>query len=154
MLGAKEAGHQTEKIFLRDKNVNYCLGCFACQSNGGSCVQRDDMDETLNKMIEADVLVMATPVYFYCMNAQMKTLIDRTCPRYTSISDIKFYLIATANDSSKNAMSQTITGFRGFLRCLYNAEDSGIIYGTGVCDIGDIKGHPAMKQAYEMGKNA
>ncbi len=83
----------------------------------------------------------------------MKTLIDRTCPRYTSISDKKFYLILTADDNDKNAMNETITGFRGFLRCLDDAEESGIIYGTGACDVGNIKGHPPMKQAYEIGKH-
>jgi multimeric flavodoxin WrbA len=153
MTGAIAEGNQVEKIFLRDKKINYCLGCLACQSNGGSCVQKDDMNEIIDKMIEADVIVMATPVYFYCMSAQLKTLIDRTCSRYTSISNKKFYLIATADDNSKNAMDETIAGFRGFMRCLDNAKESGIIYGTGVCEVGDIKGHSALEQAYEMGKN-
>ena len=71
MRGAKEAGNQVEKIFLRDKRINYCIGCGACQGNGGKCVQKDDMAEVLDKMIAADVIVMATPVYFYTMNAQM-----------------------------------------------------------------------------------
>jgi multimeric flavodoxin WrbA len=71
MRGAKEAGNQTEKIFLRDKKINYCIGCGVCQGKGGKCVQKDDMAEVLDKMIAADVIVMATPVYFYTMNAQM-----------------------------------------------------------------------------------
>ncbi|NLH46012.1 MAG: flavodoxin family protein [Acholeplasmataceae bacterium] len=152
MLGAQEAGNQAEKIFLKDKNINYCLGCGACQKTG-SCVQNDDMDEILDKLVEADVIVMATPVYFYSMCAQMKTLIDRTCPVYTKISDKKFYIIATAADGSKDALDETITGFRGFFRCLDNPEEAGIIDGLGAWKIGDIKGHPAMKHAYEMGKN-
>ena len=96
MLGAKEAGNQTEKIFLRDKNINYCIACDICKNNGGVCDQDDEMAEVLDKMIAADVIVMATPVYFYTMNAQMKTLIDRTYSRYTEISNKDFYFIVTA----------------------------------------------------------
>jgi multimeric flavodoxin WrbA len=64
MLGAEEAGHQVEKIFLRDKQINYCFACDSCQGNGGICAHDDDMAQVLDKMIAADVLVMATPVYF------------------------------------------------------------------------------------------
>jgi len=76
MLGAEEAGNQAEKIFLRDKEINYCVACDTCKRNGDICNQDDDMAEVLDKMIAADVIVMATPVYFYTMNAQMKTLIE------------------------------------------------------------------------------
>ena len=103
-------------------------------------------------MIVGDVIVMATPVYFYTMNGQMKTLIDRTCSRYTEICDKDFYFIVTAADDSKQAMERTLEGFRGFTSCLEGAKEKGIIYGTGAWQIGDIIGHPAINQAYEMGK--
>jgi len=90
VLGAKESGHQVEKIFLKDKKVSYCTGCGACLNGKKSCPQKDDMAEILNKMIAADVIVMATPVYFYTMCGQMKTVIDRTCSRYTEINDKEF----------------------------------------------------------------
>jgi multimeric flavodoxin WrbA len=151
MHGAREAGHQAEKIFLRDKKITYCTGCGVCQSNGGMCVQKDDMAEVLDKMVAADVLVMATPVYFYTMNAQMKTLIDRTCARYAEISNKEMYFIVTAADSRKQAMERTLEGFRGFTSCLTGAREKGIIYGTGAWNMGDIKGSKAMTQAYEMG---
>ena len=154
MHGAKEAGNQVEKIFLREKNINYCTGCGACQSNGGKCVQKDDMAEVLEKMISADVIVMATPVYFYTMNAQMKTLIDRTCSRYTEIRNKEFYFIVTAADSNKRAMERTLEGFRAFTSCLSRAKEKGIIYGTGAWNMGDIKRSEAMEQACEMGKSA
>lgn len=152
MLGAREAGNQAEKINLQDMKINFCLGCMDCQSNGGVCVQKDDMAEILDKMVKADVLVMATPVYFYNMDAQLKALIDRTCPRYSEISNKKAYLIATSDDSGKEAMDVTVAGFRAFLACLDNVEEAGIIYGTGVRDRGDIKGKPQMTLAYKMGK--
>lgn len=152
LLGAQEAGHQVEKIFLRDKKINYCTGCGTCQDNGGKCVQKDDMAEVLEKMIAADAIVMATPVYFYTMNGQMKTLIDRTCPKYTEISNKDMYFIVAAADSRKEAMERTLEGFRGFTSCLDGAREKGIVYGTGAWKMGDIKESEAMSQAYEMGK--
>jgi multimeric flavodoxin WrbA len=152
MLGAKETGNQAEKIFLRDKKINYCTGCGTCQSNGGKCVQKDDMAEVLDKIIAADVIVMATPVYFYTMNGQMKTLIDRTCPRYTEISNKDFYFIVAAADTSKHAMERTLEGFRGFTSCLTRAREKGVVYGTGAWKIGDIKKSKAMSQSFDIGK--
>ena len=152
--GATEAGHQVEKIFLRDKRINYCTACDACQRNGGKCVQTDDMADILDKMISADVIVMATPVYFYTMNGQMKTLIDRNYARYTKISGKDFYFVMTAAVGSKNLLERTLESFRGFTSCLIGAKEKGVIYGTGAWNIGDIKKSPAMGQAYEMGKNA
>ena len=154
IAGAREAGHKTEKVSLRDLKINYCTGCGACQRDGKRCPQKDDMSEVLNKMIAADVIVMATPVYFYTMCAQLKTLIDRTCSRYTEISGKKFCFILAAADSNQRAMGRTVESLRGFTSCLGGAEEKGVIYGTGAWNIGDIKNSPAMKQAHEMGRAA
>lgn len=143
--------HRAEKVFLRDKNIGYCIGCEACHQNNGVCVQKDDMAEILGKMIAADVIVMATPVYFYTMDAQMKTLIDRCVARYTEISNKAFYFIATAADGEKRSLERTIEGFRGFLYCLEGAQEKGIVYGSGAWKKGDIKESPALNEAYEMG---
>jgi multimeric flavodoxin WrbA len=153
MLGFTEEGHQGEKIYLVDKRINHCIACGACQGNGGQCIQQDDMAEILDKMILADVIVMATPVYFYTMNGQMKTLIDRTYARYTQIKNKEMYFIMTAAVSRKALLERTLEGFRGFTSCLSGAKEKGVIYGTGAWNIGDIKGSSAMTQAYEMGKN-
>jgi multimeric flavodoxin WrbA len=153
LLGAEESGNEAEKIFLRERKINHCLACGACQSNGGKCVQKDDMAEVLDKMIAADVIVMATPVYFYSMNGQMKTLIDRTYARYTQIRDKEMYFIMAAAVSNKNALQRTLEGFRGFTSCLGGAKEKGIIYGTGAWKAGDIKGSKAITLAYEMGKH-
>lgn len=152
--GATEAGNQVEKICLREKQINFCTACDACQRNGGTCVRKDDMADILEKMIHADVIVMATPVYFYTMNAQMKTLIDRTYARYTEISNKEVYFIMTAAVSGKNLLERTLEGFRGFASCLSGAKEKGVVYGTGAWNIGDIKKSPAMGEAYEMGKHA
>jgi multimeric flavodoxin WrbA len=151
MEGAIEAKHQVEKVVLADKKINYCTGCYACRGNG-RCAQKDDMAQILDSMIEADVIVMATPVYFYTMCAQMKTVIDRTVARYTKINNKHFYFIVAAADSNKAALERTIEGFRGFTSCLPGAKEKGIVYGAGAWEIGDILQSRAMKQAYEMGK--
>jgi multimeric flavodoxin WrbA len=118
----------------------------------GRCEQKDDMAQILDDMVAADVIVLATPVYFYTMCAQLKTLIDRTVARYTEITDKDFYFIVTAADGSKASLERTIEGLRGFTSCLPEAKEKGIVYGTGAWKAGDILASPAMKQAYEMGK--
>ena len=110
------------------------------------------MKAILEKMIAADVIVMATPVYFYSMCGQMKTLIDRTCARYRELSNKEIYFIITAADSNQRAMERTIECFRGFTICLSQAKEKGIIYGTGAWKIGEIKKSSAMDKAFEMGK--
>lgn len=151
--GTQESGSQAEKIFLKDKKINYCTGCGTCINREKACSQKDDMGEILEKMVEADVIVMATPVYFYTMNGQMKTLIDRTCSRYTEINDKEFYFIVTAADNNRQNMERTLEEFRGFTFCLDGPQEKGIIYGVGVWNKGDIIGSQAIQQAYEMGKN-
>ena len=153
MQGAQAAGHNVEKIFLKEKKINYCTGCGACYNRGKGCSQKDDMTEVLDKMIAADVIAMATPVYFYTMNGQMKTLIDRTCSRYTEINDKEFYFIVSAADNNKQAMERTLEELRGFLYCLEGATEKGTIYGTGAWQVGDIKNTPAVEKAYNIGKS-
>ena len=152
LLGAKEAGHNVEKVFLRDHKINYCLGCGVC-NNTHVCVQKDDMKNLLEKMVNADVIVLATPVYFYTMDAQLKTFIDRCVSRYTEISNKEIYFIVAAADTNKDNLAPAIEGLRGFTRdCLEGSKEKGIIYGTGAWQVGEIKTLPAYKKAYEMGK--
>ena len=152
--GAKEAGHVTEKIFLKEKHINYCTGCGLCNTNNyTACSQKDDMAEILEKMITADVIVMATPVYFYGMNGQMKTFIDRCCARYTHINNKDFYFIAAAADTRKQELDRVFEGFRGFTSCLDNVNEKGLIYVTGVWHKDDVNNTKFLKEAYEKGKN-
>ena len=80
--GARSAGHTVSHCSLRDKSLHFCLGCLSCQETPG-CVLQDDMAEILSQMRTADVLVFATPIYFYEMSGQMKTLLDRTNPLFS-----------------------------------------------------------------------
>ncbi len=150
--GAEESGNKVEKVFLAAKNIGYCRGCGVCNSTH-KCVQKDDMAEILDKMVSAGVIVLATPVYFYSMDGQMKTFIDRTVPRYTEISNKDFYFIMTAADTQKANLERTMEAFRGFTEdCLDGAREAGIIYGVGAWNVGEIKTTSAYDEAYEMGK--
>ena len=106
-----------------------------------------------SKMIAADVIVMATPVYFYTMSAQMKTLIDRCCGRYTEISNKEFYILLTAAEDDRKRMLRTVDTFQGFFDCLDRPTLRGVVYGLGVWHVGEIQGHPALQEAYRMGRN-
>lgn len=152
--GAKEAGHDVEKIFLRDKKINYCTGCGLCFTNNyTACSQNDDMNEILAKMITADVIVFGTPVYFFTMCGQLKTLIDRCCARYTHINNKEFYYLMTAAEGSKSAMDRVVEEFRGFLACLSNPNEKGFISATGVWQKGEIAQTPYIQEAYDLGKS-
>lgn len=151
--GAAKSGHKTEKIFLASQDIGYCRGCGVCNTTH-KCVQKDDMADILEKMVNADIIVLATPVYFYSMDGQMKTFIDRTVPRYTEIRNKDFYFIMTAADTEKANLERTVEAFRGFTQdCLYGAKEAGIIYGTGAWQTGEIRDTPAYDEAYEMGRN-
>jgi multimeric flavodoxin WrbA len=150
--GCTEVGNSVDKISVSNKKIGYCTACYACKETS-KCILADDMEGILDKMVSADIIVLVTPVYFYTMCAQMKTVIDRTLPRYTEIANKDFYFIVTMADSDKQAMERTLEGLRGFsAECLYGAKEKGVIYGSGIWQLGDVLGSGAMKQAYEMGK--
>lgn len=150
--GAAEAGNHIEKIYIQDLKIGGCRACYGCRKTR-ECVQKDDMADLLNKMVMADVIVLATPVYFYSMDGQMKIMIDRTLPRYTEIANKDFYFIATAA-AGKRAMERTMDSLRGFTDCLPGAKVKGMIYGEGVYQKGEVLETRAMKEAFGAGRQA
>lgn len=153
LRGAIASGNQVEKVFLRDKTINYCTGCGTCVLHNKPCPQKDDAAEVIEMMLWADVIVMATPVYFYTMSAQLKTLIDRCCGEYVRMKNKEFYFIVTAAEDDQKKMLRTVDSMLGFLDCLEKPTVNGIVYGLGVWHTGEINEHPAMKDAYNMGVN-
>ena len=149
--GAAEAGNHVEKIRVSEKNIGFCRACYACRGTG-VCAIKDDMAEVLQKMIDADVLVLASPVYFYSIDAQLKALIDRTVARWLEVKNKEFYYIATCAEEDKGATLTTLDCFRGYADCVQGAKEKGVIYGTGVYEKGKIEGTPAYRAAYEMGR--
>ena len=151
--GAAECGNHVEKIRVADKKIGYCRACYYCRDNGGACVLKDDMAEVLQKMIDADVIVLASPVYFYSIDAQLKAVIDRTLARWTEVKNKEFYYIITCADGAKQSVMTTLDCLRAYADCVSGAVERGVIYGTGVYQKGEIKASSAMKQAYEMGRS-
>ena len=155
--GAREAGHTVEKIRLAEKKIGYCTGCYACRKLG-KCIQNDDANALVEKMLSADAIVLATPVYFYSMNAQLKALIDRTVSRWTDFGRFKgteFWLVITAADENKAMMEPPLAGLRGFMRdCMEGSIERGVLYGTGAYEKGAVKDLPVYQEAYEAGRNA
>lgn len=152
LKGAKEKGNEIAKINLASSNIHPCIACYGCKGDG-KCVIEDDMTKILEILIEADVILLATPVYFYSMDAQMKIMIDRSLARYQEIKNKKFYFAVTAADPNHEAMDATIGGLKGYTDCLPGAEVIDVLFGTGAWEKGDILKLPVLGQAYEMGKS-
>ena len=104
MRGAIDAGNEVEKIRIAEKKIGYCSACYYCRTSGGVCAKKDDMTEILQKMIDADVIVLASPVYFYSIDAQLKTVIDRTVARWTEVKNKEFYYSVLNGDTSKGCV--------------------------------------------------
>lgn len=150
--GANESGHTTEKIRIAEKNISYCKACYACKKDG-ICAIKDNMAEILQKIIDADVIVLASPVYFYSIDAQLKAVIDRTVARWTEVKNKEFYYIVTMADEDVSSADTTLACFKGYADCVSGAKERGVIIGNGMYEKGEICDTETMKKAYEMGKS-
>lgn len=150
MRGAMESGHSVEKISLREKTVNYCKACYACFKTG-RCVQKDDMDEILQKVKQADVLVLASPTYFMTMSGQMKTFIDRLLPEWQGLGGKEVYVIVTGHDG-KVGLERTAKDLVDIFSYLGNHVNP-VIWGEGVWQKGEVLGTKAMDEAYQAGRS-
>lgn len=149
--GAVSAGNSVKKIFIQEKNIKFCTGCYSCVSNHGKCIHKDDVAEIIQDMTNADVIVMSTPVYFYSVSGQLKTLIDRTVARYTEIKNKEFYIIAAAAENSYSTFTRTVECIRGFIDCISGAKEKGVLTAGGVWKKGEIYSTKYIQQAYDMG---
>ena len=150
--GAKEAGNRVETVYLREKQYGFCKGCFACLKLG-HCVIKDDAVEIAEKMHDADVLVFVTPVYYYSVSGQLKTMLDRANPLFgTDYAFTKAYLLATAAEDEPETVEGTVKAVQGWVDCFERCEPVDTIFAGGVNNIGEINGHPALERAYQVGK--
>ena len=151
--GAIESGNEVELVSLKDKSIAFCKGCLACQKIG-HCVISDDANAITEKMEVADVIVWATPIYYYEMSGQMKTMIDRANPLYSK--DYRFksvYLLSTATEKESYVPEGAIKGVSGWVDCFENVILKETLFVGGVTDPGDIRGNEGLVKAYELGKN-
>ena len=153
--GAREAGNQVEQITLCDKTIGFCKGCLACQSTG-RCVIDDDGNAIAKQMQAADTIVFATPIYYYGLCGQMKTMLDRANPLFAA-DDYQFrdiYLLAAAAEQGEHTVDGAVTALQGWIDCFEKAHLAGTVFAGGVTSAGEIQGHPALEKAYRLGKKS
>lgn len=151
--GAADAGNTVEKVTLREKDIRFCKGCLACQKTQ-RCIINDDAPAIVEKMHDADVIVFATPIYYYEMCGQLKTLLDRANPLYPS--DYRFrdiYMLASAAEDEAHVPERAIAGLTGWIDCFEKAHLAGTVFAGGVNEPGETEGHPSLECAYKMGKS-
>lgn len=150
--GAQEAGNRVETVYLREKQYSFCKGCFACRKLG-HCVINDDAVELAARMHDADVLVFVTPVYYYSVSGQLKTILDRANLLYdTDYAFTKAYLLATAAENEPETVAGTEKAVQGWVDCFPRCELVETVFAGGVNEVGEIVGHPALEKAYQVGK--
>jgi hypothetical protein len=86
------------------------------------------------------------------MNAQMKTLIDRTFSRYSEMKNKEIYIIVTGEADAEHYLDTAVEGLRGFIGCLSGAKEKGVVYGINAGEAGTVKNTSAVQKTYEMGK--
>ena len=151
--GAQDAGHEVELISLRGKEIKFCIGCLSCQSTG-ACVFKDDVPAIMDSVLNADVVCWATPIYYYEMSGQMKTLIDRMNALYPK--DYRFrdvYLLTTAAEDEPEVPQRAEAGLTGWIDCFPKSRLAGTLFCGGVNDAREIEGNARLQEAHEMGKN-
>lgn len=151
--GAKAAGNNVEKISLVGKNIQFCKGCMACQKLG-RCVIKDDVNDIMQKVLNAEVICWTTPIYYYEMSGQMKTLIDRMNAMYEQ--DYQFrdvYLLTTAAEDEAETPKRAEMGLTGWIDCYPKSRLAGMLFCGGVNEAREIEGNAKLLEAYEIGKS-
>lgn len=150
--GVRAAGHEVEKVSLRGKQLEFCKGCMGCQKLG-RCVIDDDANDIMRKVLNADVVCWATPIYYYEMSGQMKVLIDRMNAMYSL--DYKFrdvYMITTAAEDEPEVPKRAEAGLTGWIDCYPKSRLAGTLFCGGVDAPRSIEGNDKLQEAYELGK--
>lgn len=150
--GARGAGNEVDKISVAGKKIGGCIGCDACvRDPAHRCILHDDMEDCYARLAAADIIVAATPVYFYSVSSQLKCLIDRLHnPIHSAFHVKKLGLLSVCADETPEAFDSVIAMYRAILR-YFSLADGGIVTVCGVCEKGDIAGSPKLREAEKMG---
>ena len=145
--------HHVEVVSVHDYKVNPCMGCNACfKSKDNTCVQKDDMTIIYEKMAHADMLVIASPVYFYGLSAQLKGIIDRCHNPIRDTFKIKKTAILLVGAATLPELFDSILAQYQLCLSFFKLEDIGRVLVRGVKDKGDIKNTNALNEAFELGQ--
>ena len=145
--------HHVEIVSVHDYKVNPCIGCNACVRNGlHTCVQKDDMFFIYEKMIQADMLVIASPVYFYGLSAQLKAVIDRCHNPIRDTFPIKKMALLLVGAATLPELFDSILSQYQLCLNFFKLEDAGRVLVRGVKDKGDIQNTNALDEAFDLGE--
>ena len=146
--------HHVEVVSVRDYKVNPCVGCNVCfKSKDNTCVQKDDMTIIYEKMAHADMLVIASPVYFYGLSAQLKAVIDRFHNPIRDTFPIKKTALLLVGAATLPELFDSILAQYQLCLNFFKLEDAGRMLVRGVKDKGDIKNTNALNEAFELGQH-
>lgn len=149
--GAKKH-NDVEIISVAEYKVNPCIGCNSCfEREGHRCFQQDDMAKIYARLSEADMAVAASPVYFYGISAQLKAVLDRLHTPMRNEFKIKKAALLLAGAASLPEMFDAVILQYKLILDFFHIEDAGMVLVRGVKEKGDIKGNPALEQAFELG---
>ena len=148
--GAKDSGNEVVEIFINDKNINYCKACAYCEKHNGVCIIKDDMVDIIKEIFVSDVIVFASPVYFYSISGQMKTFIDRLVTAYRLITNKEVYYIFATGDKNPNFKIIELC-MRGLVSCFAGSKVMGMIQAGGVRKKGEVSYTEYLNEAYKMG---
>lgn len=155
--GAKTGGAQVESIYLHSMDIRPCDACDMCHEGHEGCIIEDDMQQLYPKLVEADAIVIASPIYWFTISAQVKLCIDRwyglETPKGSALAGKKIGIILTYGDSDPytSGAINAIYTFQHMFRYI-RSEIVGMVYGT-ASNVGDAAMQPAlMKQAYDLGE--
>lgn len=149
--GAEEKGHRVTLVPLAGKKIGGCLGCQYCFSHEGQCVQKDDMKEILAHLDQADLVVFASPIYWFDITGSLKCVIDRMYAR----GKLGFHFSETAlllDSGSEGVYEAAIAQYQAMTSYLH-WEDKGILTISGMTQKGDMKDSPKLKEVYALGKS-
>lgn len=151
--GALEKGHDVEVIDIAHKNIHPCTGCVACGYEG-PCVQKDDMYEVRDQILNSDMIVFASPLYYYGMSAQLKTVIDRFCFFNSSLHQkhLKSALLTVAWNSDDWTFDALIAHYKTLVRYCH-FDDCGMVLGYGCGTPSMTKHSRSIQDAYLLGRS-
>lgn len=150
--GAEEAGNEVYRFDAAFKNVHPCIACEKCHNTDTGCAFQDDMNEVNEHLLDADAVVLVSPIYYYDINAQIKAVIDRFYANDAALHGNKkaALMIAMADDTLESA-DGAIASFKGMTKYL-KWDNAGMVIGVDCADVEALKKTEYLNQAYELGK--
>lgn len=151
--GAEEAGHKVYRFDAAQKEVHPCIGCDTCQTKGKGCVWKDDMRELNPHLLESEVFVFASPIYYFNLSAQLKTVIDRLYANNAALQGgKKAILLLTMADNTEESAKVALSWFDHMVNFMH-WDNAGTVVGINCWTRDDCKKTEFPIQAYNLGKS-